>query len=184
MLLVGAIGTGKTTTGMALLNAGWRLLANDAPLIDTSGHILSYPGLLAAYPDTFARFPATAHLAQADTEQAEQCKITVPAEAIWPNVWTEQAVPAVICFPQVEPRADHALEPLRPPEALRRLLPHAIERWDEAMIPAHLRVLRGLVEAAPAYRLRLGPDVLTIPELLKGMVQEGLAIRASSPDYA
>jgi hypothetical protein len=64
------------------------------------------------------------------------------------------------------------LEPLRPPDALRLLLPHAIEQWDKAMIPAHLALLSQLVQTAPAYRLRLAPEVLAIPALLGGVIRE------------
>ena len=187
VLLVGGIGAGKTTTGMALLNAGWRLLSNDSPIVGDDGLILSYPGLLAAYPETFARFPATKHLAgnitlkrtlinADDTDYQKEksaksadssSKITVPAQEIWPNVWQESAPIGAICFPQIEKRANHALEPLTPPQALARLMPHAIEQWDKAMIPAHLARLRQLVEAAPAWILHLGPDVLTIPNVMR-----------------
>ncbi|NKQ35420.1 MAG: hypothetical protein HF973_07360 [Chloroflexi bacterium] len=193
VLLVGGIGAGKTTTGMSLLNAGWRLLSNDSPIVGADGMILSYPGLLAAYPETFARFPATKYLADAfakktakDAKTAKitqekirensgnsRQKITVPAQEIWPNVWQDAAPIGAICFPQIENRASHALEPLTPPQALARLMPHAIEQWDKSMIPAHLARLRQLVEAAPTYILHLGPDVLTIPETLReGMMRD------------
>ncbi len=177
VLLVGGIGAGKTTTGMALLNAGWRLLANDSPALAENGRIFSYPGLLAAYPETFARFPTTRHLAGAAAPErrpaeaaepaAPRAKMTVPAQEIWPGVWQGTAVIGAICFPQIEKRAGHALTPLTPPQALARLLPHAVEQWDKEMIPLHLRYLRQLVEAAPAYILRLGPDVFAIPDLVR-----------------
>ena len=163
VLIVGTIGAGKTTTGMALLNAGWKLLSNDSPILSASGDILSYPGLLAAYPNTFARFEATRHLAEnADPAQ----KLSLPAESVWPTIWLEHAWPGAILFPQIEPRTDHVLELLRQPEALRMILPHAIEQWDKAMIPAHLALLNELIQAAPAYRLRLGPETSTLPEII------------------
>ena len=180
VLLVGSIGSGKTTTGIALLDAGWKLLSNDSPIVDASAEILSYPGLLAAYPDTFARFEATTHLLPATTAAvagieasagpssglARRQKITIAAESILPNVWIERAPAGTIFFLQIESRADHAVEAIGQPEAVRRLLPHAVEQWDREMIPEHLRVLRRLVESAPAYVLRLGPDVNVIPALL------------------
>jgi hypothetical protein len=166
VLLVGPIGSGKTTTGMALLDAGWKLLSNDSPIVNASAEILSYPGLLAAYKDTFARFEATRRLSDTIPESEGSKKLTVAAESIWPDVWIERAPARAIFFLQIEPRADHAVEPISPPEALRRLLPHAIEQWDREMIPEHLRVLRRLVETAPAYVIRLGPDVKIIPALL------------------
>ncbi|MFW6096670.1 MAG: hypothetical protein ACOC9Z_01270 [Chloroflexota bacterium] len=171
LLLVGDVGAGKTTTGMALLQAGWRLLSNDSPIVDESGDILSYPGLLAAYPDTMQRFPATRALVTGETAPAAQ-KITVAAEALWPNVWTSRASPTAICFPQIGGEDDHRLQPLAAPESLRRLLPHAIEQWDKEMIPSHLAVLRRLAEATQGYTLRLGPDISTLPTLLQQLLDE------------
>ncbi len=171
LLLVGGIGAGKTTTGMALLNDGWRLLSNDSPIIRAGGQVLRYPGLLAAYPETFARFPAARHLAEGESERDGRAKLTIPAEQIWPDVWLDAAPIGAICFPVIEDRANHALEPIPAPQALAQLLPHAVEQWDKATIPQHLAVLRGLVEAAPAYRLRLGPDVLAIPAALHGILK-------------
>jgi hypothetical protein len=170
VLLVGGIGSGKTTTGMALLDAGWKLLSNDSPVVTASAEILSYPGLLAAYPDTFARFDATATLAQNAT--GPRRKLALAAESIWPDVWIDRAPAAAIVFPHIEARADHAVEPIAPSEALRRLLPHAVEQWDRVMIGEHLRVLKNLVERAPAYLLRLGPDVRAIPALLSSLLTD------------
>ncbi len=166
VLLVGGIGSGKTTTGMALLDAGWKLLSNDSPIVSASADILSYPGLLAAYPDTFTRFEATASLSRSMPETGDRKKLTLAAESIWPDVWIERAPARAIFFLQIESRANHAVELSDPPEALRRLLPHAVEQWDREMIPEHLRVLRLLVESTPAFVLRLGPDVNVIPALL------------------
>ncbi|MFQ5401817.1 MAG: hypothetical protein ACE5E7_19745 [Anaerolineae bacterium] len=181
VLLVGGIGAGKTTTGMALLNAGWQLLSNDSPIIGRlpndagkrpgSPMVMQYPGVLAAYPETFARFPATHSLAKRLPQKDGRQKITVPAEKIWPGVWLDAAPVGAIIFPQIEQRPDHRLDPCRPTEALTRLMPHAIEQWDKAMIPGHLALLRQLVESAPAFILRLGPDVPAIPDLLRSALE-------------
>lgn len=169
LLLVGDIGSGKTTTGMALLAAGWRVLSNDSPIIQTGGLVRSYPGVLAAYPDTFARFAATRHLA-ADVENVRS-KLTVPIESIWPGCWLDSGPIGAVCFPSVEQRSAHAVEKLTASQALARLLPHAVEQWDRALIPQHLAVLRELIEAAPAFQVRLGPDVGALPVLLQGLLQ-------------
>jgi hypothetical protein len=179
VLLVGGIGAGKTTTGIALLDAGWRLLSNDSPIIATRGdspEILSYPGVLAAYPDTFNRFAVTSSIVagqdvwNGDHESGHRRKITLPAERIWPGVWLDAAPLQAILFPEIERRQDHTAEFLPPPAALTRLMPHAMEQWDKMMLPAHLTLLRRLVELAPAYRLRLGTDVPTIPHFVRELV--------------
>ncbi len=169
-ILVGGVGAGKTTTGMSLLNAGWKLLSNDSPILNKAGEVLSYPGVLAAYGDTFGRFHTTSHIANNAPEKKGRAKITIEAEAVWPDTWLDRAPAGAIFFPQIESRTDHQLERLSSPQALRRLLPHAVEQWDRAMIPRHLGLLRDLVEKTPAYILHLGPDVLAIPEVLADVV--------------
>lgn len=170
VLIVGGIGAGKTTTGLALLDAGWQLLSNDSPLLVGSGRVHSYPGLLAAYPESFARFASTAHLAEFPAATTGRPKVLVPAGPLRPNIWLSQAPVAAILFPQIEPIAKHHLERLASPDALRRLLPHAVEQWDKAMIPHHLALLCQLVELTPAYILHLSPEVLAIPPLLRQLV--------------
>ncbi|MAU00803.1 MAG: hypothetical protein CL608_26965 [Anaerolineaceae bacterium] len=165
VLLVGGIGAGKTTTGLSLLNAGWQLLSNDSPVVVANGRIQQYPGVLAAYPESFAHFPQLKQLAEEPGGDG-RTKISVTAESIWPDVWLSEAPVRAICFPQIEERTAHALTPLAKPVALARLLPHAVEQWDKAMIPLHLQTLRQLVESAPAYILHLSPDVLSIPQTI------------------
>ncbi len=171
ILLIGDVGAGKTTTGLALLHAGWKLLSNDSPILtqtqtpDSNARlsVLAYPGLLSAYPGTLARFPELAPL-NAAPERRE--KVIFAAESSYPDVWIDSAPPAAIFFPQIESRPHHALEPLPAPEALQLILPHAIEQWDREMIPAHLALLARLTQTVPAYRLRLGPDTSTIPSVI------------------
>lgn len=166
VLLVGGIGAGKTTTGLSLLNAGWQLLSNDSPVVVGNGRIQQYPGVLAAYPESFVHFASLAHLADEDEGRNGRQKISVTAESLWPDVWLTAAPVRAICFPQIEARPNHALTPIAKPAALARLLPHAVEQWDKAMIPTHLQILRQLVESAPAYSLHLSPDVLSIPQTI------------------
>jgi hypothetical protein len=171
VLLIGGSGAGKTTTGMALLNQGWQLLSNDSPILNAAGQVLQYPGVLAAFPETLLRFEKTRPLAQ--DAPADQ-KILAAAETLWPGIWRPQAPIGAIIFPQIEDRAEHELEALTAPEALRRMLPHAVEQWDRTMIPAHLALLSELAQKSPAFVLHLGPEVDTIPGLLSKIFDESL----------
>jgi hypothetical protein len=172
VLLVGGIGAGKTTTGMSLLDAGWKLLSNDSPALNDEGEVLLYPGVLAGYQDTYQRFEGTRGLLPAGWDPGQ--KFCIPPADIWPGVWLESAPVRAILFPNIKAQESHLLEPLPAVEALRRLLPNAVEQWDRAMIPAHLTLLRRLVEEAPAFALHLGADVTAIPAFLEqALFQKG-----------
>jgi hypothetical protein len=166
VILVGESGSGKSTTGLTLLADGWRLLANDSPLVVAGGRVLSYPGLLSAYPDTFARFPPTAHLAQPEG----QVKLTVPAEAVWPGVWVDEAAAAAICFLRREPIDRSVVDPIGKAETLGRLMPHAAEQWDSVELARQMAVLRDLAAAADGYVLHLGARLEELPELLAAVL--------------
>jgi hypothetical protein len=201
VLLVGDIGSGKTTTGISLLRAGWKLLSNDSPLLtDGKGRMandgwrrkgegrkadsiltaklsvsedavmaLAYPGLLSAYPDTLRRFPELAALPHPHTPTH---KTTFAAESVYPDVWLESAPVRAIVFPHVAHTAEHHVTRLKASEALRRLLPNAIDRWDTEMIPTHLQLLTTFANTAPAYHIELGEQVETLPSLFEEILGE------------
>lgn len=166
VLIAGDIGAGKTTTGLSLLHAGWKLLSNDSPILRASGtgiEVLRYPGLLSAYPDTLTRF---AELHALNTAPSLRQKVLFAAESVYADAWVTRAPAGALIFPQIEARDAHRLERLAAPEALRLILPHAIEQWDKPMIAGHLALLNRLVQTTPAYRLHLAPDTATLPAVL------------------
>lgn len=171
-LLVGDIGAGKTTTGLSLLAAGWKLVSNDSPLLcqDAAGvSACAYPGLLAAYDDTLARFPALVRFMGAAGDSL--AKRAFPAHAAFADVWQRRARAQVLLFPTVTPGLEASrAEPLSPRDALLALVPNSIERWDKPFIAPHLAMLQALVQQAPAYRLLLAPDVPALPDLIATLV--------------
>ena len=175
LALVGDVGAGKTTAGLALLLRGARLVANDAPLVRLDGEdpvLHAYPGLISAYPDSIARFPRLARLLTEGQRFNGGEKISFPAGAIHPDPWRMWARPAALLFPAITPEADGCrLEHLSSAQALARLVAQSIESWDAETIPAHVHALRRLVESAPAYRLILAPDITHLPDLLLPLAQ-------------
>lgn len=171
LLILGDTGAGKTTTGISLLMNGAKLVANDTPLLHPNGDgdlwLYAYPGLLSAYPDSIARFPSLSHLLTDGRRLQQSDKISFAAESIWPDAWRWRARPAALIFPAITPGRERShLEPLSAFEALQHLIAQSIEDWDAATIPAHLQALRQLVDAAPAWRLHLAPDIPHLPDLL------------------
>jgi len=195
VLLVGDIGSGKTTTGISLLRAGWKLLSNDSPLLadcrlriedcglsaasSESVVALAYPGLVSAYPETLQRFEElrgltlTPDLSPLKGEgNMRRQKITFAAESVYRDVWLESAPVGAIVFPRVAHLAEHQVTRLKESDALRRLLPNAIDRWDTEMIPTHLQLLTTLANSAPAYQVELGEQVETLPALFERILGE------------
>jgi len=179
VLLVGDIGAGKTTTGINLLCHGSKLLANDSPLLragpEGGVEVCAYPGLLSTYPDAIGWFAPLHDVFDRAERLDGSAKLSFAADDIWPDVWQAEATPGVLLFPQVAPGlAASALKPLAAFAALQRLVGQSIENWDEATIPTHLRLLRLLVDQAPAYELHLALDLDRIPALiLQTLAAEG-----------
>lgn len=170
-LLVGDIGAGKTTTGLSLLCGGYKLCANDSPLLRTDAsdcvQICAYPGLISAYPDSISWFPQLAPALAAAERLDGSAKLSFAADELWPDAWQMQAEAGVLLFPQiVAGLSASVLRPLSRFAALQRLIAQSVENWDADFIPAHLHALRILANSAPAYDLLLAPDVERLPSLI------------------
>jgi hypothetical protein len=175
LLLVGESASGKTTTGLALLAAGWKLIANDSPILgELDGRMtaFAYPGLISAEADALRRIPGLAPLADdpALAPRRPGWKISLAAEEHFPSPWGKNAPLRAICLPQLDLNgapAAHRLEALSPAVALGQLLAHSVDRWDQELFGAHVDILQALVQQAPTYRLVLGPQVTALPQLLE-----------------
>jgi hypothetical protein len=188
-LITGEMGSGKTTTGLALLSAGWKLLSNDTPLLTMqkdSVHVLAYPGRLSAFDDSLVRFASLKKFipggvgvrakvkakAEAKVEKGLRGSANPPkrvfrAEEAFADPWAAAGVAGGVFFPQVVPGLAHSeLVQIAPKDALLQLIPQAIEGWDKAAIGQSLQLLSRLVEQVPCYTLRLSPHMEQLPSLI------------------
>jgi hypothetical protein len=182
-IITGQRGSGKTTTGLALLEAGWKLLSNDSPLLrwrdDGQVEALAYPGQLSAFDDSLAMVKSLNRFIPTEPTP-EPLDLLAPAgppkrvfraEEAFMNPWAQSGVVGGIFLPQVTPGLTHSeLVEVSPKEAILQLIPQAVEGWDKTAIGRTMQLLGKLVQQAPCYALRLSPRV----EALPGVIEEGI----------
>jgi hypothetical protein len=179
-LISGEMGSGKTTTGLALLSAGWKLLSNDSPLLRLQHgqvEVLAYPGQLSAFDDSLARFERLRRFIPNQPEAKPEVedllapsgppKRVFRAEEAFVAPWADLGRAGGVFFPQVNSGLSQSeLVKIEPKKALLTLMPQGVEGWDKAAIGQTMQVLGRLVEQVPCYRLRLSPQVEQLPDLI------------------
>lgn len=168
-LIVGPSRSGKTTTGLQLVLAGWKLLANDVVLLRQTpeGEVWAspWPGLITVRPRTFRLLPTLAdHVGRPGVLPTNDVALT--SDQIARKDWGTAVPIKAIYFPQIETSPTSQLIPKNRGIALARLLEESLDRWDTSQIAPHSALLRRLVQQAGAYQLRLGQDVAQLPDLL------------------
>lgn len=158
VLFVGPTHSGKTTTGLALLLAGWKHLASDVVILSQSdGAIVAHPtpGFVNVRPRTFELLPELRQLSVAtQTDKAAGTRLQLETAH-----WSAPAPITAICFPQITSDAQSRLEPLDASVALARLMEESVDRWDKGAFLDHMAFLTSLSQEASHYRLLLGSDV-------------------------
>lgn len=163
LLLVAPSGGGKTTTGLALLQSGYRLLANDTVVLTRHHNTLfAHPtpeqiqvrrptfALLGSLCEVYRPLPTSRFLRHFKFEPGETTPITA------------------VCVLDLQPERPCALTLLPKPMALACLLEASVDRWDKNTLAAHTGFLQRLCAQAKTYRLRVGRDVVTeVAEMLE-----------------
>lgn len=167
VLLVGPTHSGKTTTELALVLAGWQHLAGDVVLLsERDAGLLAHPtpGLLGARSKSFQLLPDLLSLLPETDVTApigNARRLVLPAER-----WGRADPVVAICFPELNGDRHSTLHPLPASVMLARLMEQSVDRWDSGSLPQHMAFLERLCLQARGYRLALAPDVERLPQLL------------------
>jgi hypothetical protein len=168
--MVGPTHSGKTTTELALVLAGWRHLASDVVLLsENDAGLLAHPtpGLLSARPKSFRLLPDLVSLlpdTDVPTSIGNARHLMLPADR-----WGQEDRVVAICFPELDGTERSSIHPLPSSVALARLMEQSVDRWDSGSLPQHMAFLERLCRQARCYRLVLAPDVERLPQLLRAI---------------
>ena len=160
VLIPGASGSGKSTTSVTLVRAGFDFLSDDTVFLTSSSDgiwVAGFPDEVDVTEHTVARIPELGYLDGSPLLPGRD-KYGFRVEDVFGITPLTGCRPAVLLAPQVVRGPGSELEPLAPSEALMALLPNVL-LTDPAASQAHLDMLARLVESVPCMRFRVGSDL-------------------------
>ncbi len=170
VLVAGGSGSGKTTCALSLLEGGWRYLGDDAVLLSEAG-VLAFPKPFHLGTPTLEAFPRLRPFC--GTPNGRGKRALDPAVA-FPGQHAPRAERIeLLLFPEVHDAAATVIEPMAPADALGLLLASSAMLIVDHLpgVREQLAILRGLVDGARSFSLRLGRDALARPALLASLVR-------------
>ena len=167
LLFVGSSGSGKTTTGLSLVLAGWQLLANDILLLEARAdgvYALPMPGGLTIRKGTLELLPKCQRLVT--HIPCVQGKYALTNQQINMDRMPEATRVSAVYFCRIEEREMSQKRPLSSALALVHLMEQSVDRWDRQVLNKHISILEQLSQQATNFSLHLGRDVAQLPSLL------------------
>jgi hypothetical protein len=153
LLMAGESCSGKSSTALSLIHAGWDWLADDVVLLE-SAQLPRLHGLARGFafdPELAQRLPGLTGEMVADKRFAK-------IGGLFPARRADPSRPAALLFPKVTCVATSRMERLSSAEAFGALLP-ASGGVLSGGARAQMAALHDLVRAVPGYRLHAGRDI-------------------------
>lgn len=173
ILMIAPHNTGKSTTALHLLRAGYHLLADGMALFRQEGPAFvagGYPiGEVKLRDDVLARFPEYGGFPVRVREHRKTvvCLRTTHPDRIIETVIVPSSVQ--LCFVERGKPAQTDVIPLSPDEAWTGIMANTVY-WDEpARLAPHTGPLQALLRIARVYRLKIGSDPAGIIAAIGGL---------------
>lgn len=174
VLLVGAGGSGKSTTSLACAAGGFGFLGDDCTAIEAGagggfvGHSLySSPWIERLHLRNFPAFAAGA--VHGTREEEDKALVVLPRSRQIRLV--RHAPVCAVALPRVVDRPDTTMRPATRGEALLAVGPSSILLFAPSPGADGLRGLAALVRQVPAFWLELGRDLENIPRCVDKMLE-------------
>jgi len=163
VLLAGAGGTGKSSTALACLQAGWSFVGDDYCVLDTRGEPAAHSVYCTAKVDDAARARLPTLAARPGIELAHRGKRLL---RLWPEFAGQLAreVPIhAVLLPRIGAGPGSALRPASPTEVVRGIATSTMRQTPGAGASTW-HAATAVARTVPAYVLTLGTDVDAIPD--------------------
>ena len=176
IVLGGPGGSGKSTTSLVCMRAGWSYLADDYVALerDEAGGFMGYGLYNSAHlePQQLLRFPSLVPGA-IHGRLAREDKSLVLLSEITGAALSGRAKVRVVALPRVVNSERTTVRRASKGEALLRLAPSSLLLLPYSGLGhAGFQALSELVEAVPAYWLELGRDLEQLPAAVGGLLDQ------------
>lgn len=180
VLFTGASHSGKTTTSLALMLAGWKYVANDLVLLvphQDNVQALPTPSELTVRKKTLELLPELREYQRSQRygSSVNKANATVCTLNLAKIAWARGGPVTTICFPRVTRGPQSHLKEIPAAVGLARLMEESVDRWDRELLDDHVDLLTALCRQCHHYELQLSEDVGRLPELLAGQGVGGTA---------
>jgi hypothetical protein len=172
VLLVGASGSGKSTTSLACLESDLKFLADDACLVEfePEPHVYGLYSTGKMTNDSLGRFPNLVPFITNPHRGADE-KAIVFLNRCLPEHLIDGFPLRALLIPRITGRAETTYERTTTRQGMQSLAPSSIFQSATDMAGA-FKALAGLVRQLPCYHLNVGTDLRQIPPVIEQVLVE------------